>query len=91
MIDRHMIPGEAEAMTGMARSLIADMQREAEILHAAGGSVKMGERLAVSATHLRKRLVRHVTTRERRAAKADIEIMARFIAALERMTDKDIT
>jgi hypothetical protein len=77
--------GDEQTMTDRVREQIATMLADAELLRA-GGNAKAAERMTKDAARLRKRLERHMATREARADKWEAQTLGGFVAALELMT-----
>lgn len=82
------VPGiaecDAEAMTDLMREQIANILADAELLRV-GGNAKAAERMTKDAARLRKRLERHMTTREAQLDKWEAQTLDEFVAAMELM------
>jgi thioesterase domain-containing protein len=76
---------DADTTAELVDEQIAALLADAQLLRA-GGNAKTAERMEKDAARLRKRLERHMTTREARAGKWEAQSMDGLVAALELMT-----
>ena len=85
MIAPRINSSDEQMMTDLMREQIANFMADAELLRA-GGNAKAAERMTKDAARLRKRLERHITTREAQVDKWEAQTLDGFVAALELMT-----